>query len=281
MKGYVVTTTIYPQNMTWMINMNLKATKNCVLNFFIANPHLGPSLILFLLGIIFLLTMNFAAVSGALFGASASLLGAWISDFNSRKREIESKIQKERDAIKFLTPELLRTISRVLYIQERAIINYSMNETENNKNADLGQPLNHEIHDLVNLGDQKEDFIPYLPLLYPNAPQAKYLDGEKAIKLINYYDSLYKLESFVKDWWRRPGQLPSNIFNEISHLSEKSLLLSLECLAEFRINKSDDGFPHSNTLSVKITNALDMAVKTRARCYDDFEKAKGKQHGRY
>ncbi|CAI1709290.1 hypothetical protein JKX24_15835 [Serratia proteamaculans] len=261
--------------------MNLKATRNSALKFFRTNPHLGPSLLLFLLGITFLLVMNLPAVSGALFGAGASLLGAWISDFNTRKREIASQEQKERDAIKFLTPELLRTISRVLYIQERAIINYSMNAAENNKNTDLKQPLNPEIHDLVNLGDQKEDFIPYLPLLYPNAPQAKYLDGEKAVKLITYYDSLFKLELFVKDWWRRAGQLPSNIFSEISHLSENSLLLSLECLAEFRINKSDDGFPYSDTLPVKITNALDMASKTRARCHDDFEKAKGKQHGRY
>lgn len=256
--------------------MNLKATKDSILDFFRTNPHLGPSLFLFLLGIIFLLTMKLAAVSGALFGAGASLLGAWISDFNSRKKEIASKEQKERDSIKSLTPELLRTISRVLYIQERAIINYCINASENNKNTELKMPIPPDIHDLVNLGDRKEDFIPYLPLLYPNAPQVKYLNGEKAVKLIVYYDSLFELELFVKDWWRRTGQLPSNIFNQISHLSEKSLKLALECLVEFNIDKSNGSFRQSGTLSEQITTALEMATETRERCYADFEKAKVK-----
>ncbi|MCH4197522.1 MAG: hypothetical protein LKJ78_21620 [Serratia liquefaciens] len=256
--------------------MKFKATRNSVLNFFSTNPHLGPSLLLFLLGIAFLLTMKLAAVSGALFGAAASLLGAWISDFNSRKKEIASKEKNERDAIKSLTPELLRTIVRVLYIQERAIINYSINATENNK-AELRLPLNPDIHDLVNLGDQKDDFIPYLPLLYPNASQVKYLDGAKTAKLVVYYDSLFELELFVKDWWRRTGQVPSNIFNSISHLSEKSLKLALECLVEFEIDQSDDGFHQNGTLSERITKALEMAIKTRERCYADFEKAKAKR----
>lgn len=187
--------------------MKVKDALHSVLIFFRTNPHLGPSILLFALGMIFLLTLTFSAVAGALFGAGASLLGAWISDFNSRKKEIESKKQKERDAEKYLTPELLRTVSRVLSIQNRAIINYASTAREYNRSGALTYPLPPDIQDAIELGDIKEDFLPYLPLLYPNVPQFKDLAGSKAIKLVAYYDSLYSLEAFVKDWWKREGQV--------------------------------------------------------------------------
>lgn len=254
-----------------MTIMDLKTT---VLNFFKSNPHFGPSLFLFCLGAIFLTTTRFAIVSGALFGAGASLLGAWISDFNTRKRELNSKYQREIEAIQYLSPELLRTIVHLLHIQGRAIINFNMNFSENIKNGEVRLPLNQNIHDLVDLGDLKEDFIPHLPLLYPNASQFKDLNGSKAIKLVLYYDSLFELEMFVKDWWKREGQLPSNLFNQISHLSEKSLKLALECLAEFDITHSSYDTPRSGTISEKINKALEDALQTRERCSANFVKAK-------
>lgn len=254
-----------------MTIMDLKTT---ALNFFKTNPHFGPSLFLFCLGVIFLTTTRFAIVSGALFGAGASLLGAWISDFNTRNRELNSKLQKENEAVQYLSPELLRTVVRLLHIQERAIINFSINFAENIKNGEVRLPLAPNIHDLVNLGDLKEDFLPQLPLLYPNAIQFKDLNGSKAIKLVLYYDSLFELEMFVKDWWRREGQLPSNLFNQISHISEKSLKLALECLAEFEINHSNHDTPHLGTIPERINKALADASQTRERCLANFEKAK-------
>ncbi|MGR5942605.1 hypothetical protein [Enterobacter sp. C4G1] len=251
--------------------MNLKTT---VINFFKTNPHLGPSLFLFCLGVIFLTTTRFATVSGALFGAGASLLGAWISDINTRSREFNSKIKKENEAVQYLSPELLRTVVRLLHIQERAIINFSVNWAENIKNGELRLPLASNIHDLVNLGDLKEDFLPQLPHLYPNAIQFKDLNGSKAIKLVLYYDSLFELEIFVKDWWKREGQVPSNLFNQISHISEKSLRLALECLAEFEINHSNYDTPHVGTIPERISKALEGASQTRERCSANFAKAK-------
>lgn len=256
----------------------VKNALHSVLIFFRKNPHLGPSILLFALGMIFLLTLRFSAVAGALFGAGASLLGAWISDFNSRKKEIESKKQKEIDAEKYLTPELLRTVSRVLSIQDRAIINCASTARENNRSGALTYPLPPDIQDTIELGDIKEDFLPYLPLLYPNVPQFKDLAGSKAIKLVAYYDSLYDLEAFVKDWWRREGQVPSNIFNSISHQAERSLRLALECLEEFQIENSTYGTSHSQSISSRIISALESAVKTRARAIADFERAKSNRN---
>ncbi|MGG6137469.1 hypothetical protein ACQV2E_16585 [Pantoea allii] len=254
--------------------MKVKNALHSVLMFFRTNPHLGPSILLFSLGMIFLVTLTFSAVAGALFGAGASLLGAWISDFNSRKKEIESKKQKECDAEKYLTPELLRTVSKILSIQDRAIINYANAARENNISGILVYPLNADIQDKIELGDKKEDFLPYLPMLYPNVPQFRDLSGNKAVKLIAYYDSLYDLETFVKDWWKREGQVPSNIFNQISHQAERSLALALECLKEFKIENSVYGIGHSKNFSSQIASALDGAIKTRERSLADFEKIK-------
>ncbi|WP_337017766.1 hypothetical protein [Leclercia sp. AS011] len=254
--------------------MKVKNAFYSVVIFFRTNPHLGPSITLFALGMIFLLTMKFSAVAGALFGAGASLLGAWISDFNSRKKEIESKKQKEKDAEKYLTPELLRTVARVLNIQERAIINYSITAQENNRSGVQTYPLKPDIYNTVNLCDLKEDFLPYLPLLYPNFPQFRDLPTSKAIKLIAYYDSLFDLEAFVNDWWKREVQIPSNIFNYIDHQAECSLRLALECLKEFQLEESAYGIGHSQSISSRIKSALERAIKAREHAETDFKRVR-------
>lgn len=241
--------------------------------FFRTNPHLGPSIFLFCLGVLFLSTTKYTAASGALFGAGASLLGAWISDFNSRKKDEASKQVKEVEAVSYLSPELIRTIKRLIYIQHRAIVNYSMNASENNNRIKLGGSLSEGHIEPVALGDQKEDFLPYLPLLYPQAPQLQHLSGKKAVTLVLYYDSLFELEMFVKDWWKREGQLASNIFNNISHQSEKSLKLASDCIIEFGIEQKDNNNIDDNSLLVQISKSLESAIKTRERCYKDFEKA--------
>jgi len=241
--------------------------------FFRTNPHLGPSLFLFCLGMIFLSTTKYTAASGALFGAGASLLGAWISDFNSRKKDAASKQLKEVEAVSYLSPELIRTIKRLIYIQQRAIVNYSMNASENNNRIKSGGSLSSGHHEPVALGDQKEDFLPYLPLLYPQAPQLQHLSGNKAVKLVIYYDSLFELEMFVKDWWKREGQLASNIFNMVSHQSEISLKLASDCIIELGVEQNDSNNIDENSLLSQINKSLESAIKTRERCYKDFEEA--------
>lgn len=253
--------------------MNTGSAMRSVVTFFRTYPHFGPALLLFALGGAFLTTTRFVVVSGALFGAGASLLGAWISDFNSQKKEQASKSQREKDAVKFLAPELVRTIMRLLALQERAIINYSANVNASWGRHEFKLPLTTGLHKPVALGDQKEDFLPYLPILYPNASQFKEINGNKAVKLVVYYDSLFDLELFVKDWWQREGQLPSNIFNQISHKAEKSLSLALECLEEFEIVQGNYDHSHSETLAERINAAQKKALQTREHCYAVFIKA--------
>lgn len=185
-------------------------------NYVRKNPNMGLAALLFITGI-FSLSTSLSTISGALFGAGASLLGAWITELNKRRADSEDKARREIEARRYLAPELNRTIERVLYIHDRAIPNF------------ISASVEHDIKP----NDLKEDFIPYMPTLYPGAPQFRDLSGDDATALIAFYDSLHALEKFVGDWWEREGQLPLNIFNMIMTLSNKSLVHAENCIRRF------------------------------------------------
>lgn len=157
------------------------------------NTHLLLSAALFLAGTLSaFLSIDYRVMAGALFGAGASLLGAWVTEFNNRSSLIKEKRQRELDARRYLAPELNRTIERILYIHERAAPNF------------ISASVEHEIKPNY----LQHDFIPYIPALYPNAVQFRDLSSEYAISLVSFYDSLHDLEKFIADWWGRDGQLP-------------------------------------------------------------------------
>lgn len=51
---------------------------------------MGLATLLFVIGTVFLST-KLSIISGALFGAGASLLGAWITELNKRRADSEEK----------------------------------------------------------------------------------------------------------------------------------------------------------------------------------------------
>lgn len=189
------------------------------------NPHMGLAALLFLIGIISLPT-QLSIISGALFGAGASLLGAWINELNERRSKAEEKARNEADARRYFAAELNRVIERVLYIHGRACPNYMSAVDEYISVENKAKP-----------NDLQSDFLPEMPVLYPSAPQFRELSGDDATALISFYDSLHALDSFVTNWWQREGQLPVNIFNQILHLSERSLTLALVCIQRFDLEK--------------------------------------------
>jgi len=189
------------------------------------NPHMGLAALLFIIGIVALPT-KLAIISGALFGAGASLLGAWINELNARRSKGEEKARTEADARRYFAAELNRTIERVLYIHGRACPNYM---------AAVKEYIS--VENKVKPNDLQADFLPEMPVLYPSAPQFRELSGDDAMALIAFYDSLYALDSFVTNWWQREGQLPVNIFNQMLHLSERSLTLALVCIQRFDLEK--------------------------------------------
>ncbi|MCW0098806.1 hypothetical protein OIV54_32355, partial [Burkholderia pseudomallei] len=164
------------------------------------------------------LPTKLAIISGALFGAGASLLGAWINELNTRRSKAEEKKRSEADARRYFAAELNRIIMRVLYIHERACPNYM---------AAVNEYI--EVENKFKPNDLQGDFLPEMPVLYPSAPQFRELSGDDATALIAFYDSLHALDGFVTNWWQREGQLPVNIFNQVLHLSERSLALAVVC----------------------------------------------------
>jgi hypothetical protein len=145
--------------------------------------------------------------------------GAPLSDPEEEDQRSTEKSSRQSEARRYLSPELVRTINRVLYIHSRAIANFVCASAEND----------------IKPNDRKEDFIPHWPALYPNAPQCSDLAADDAAALSAFYDPLHSLADFVNDWWEREGQLPVNIFNMILHHADKSLRLALICVTRFRL----------------------------------------------
>jgi hypothetical protein len=219
------------------------------------NPQLWLSGGLFLGGSIGTIE-KISTLAGALFGAGAAMLGAWINELNNRHSAVDEKLRRERDARLYLAPELYRTIERALYIHGRAIPNFTCASTESE----------------IKPNDLKDDFLPYWPVLYPNSPQFRDLPGDKASALITYYDSLHSLAKFVEDWWEREGQLPVNIFNMILHSADKSLRLALICVKEFDLETiCPPQYEAWGTITSRIELSLSMAEQSRTAHIARFE----------
>ena len=171
-------------------------------------------------------------------------------------------VRRQSDARKYLAPELQRTIERVLYIHGRANVNF----------------VSHSADDGVKPNDQKKDFLPYWPSLYPNAPQVRELRDEDAATLISYYDSLHSLNDHVNDWWEREGQLPKNIFNSFLHDASKSLKLALICIEKFEL---EEIFPPPyeawGTISARIEQSLKFEEDGRKHHVARFEAKAAKE----
>ena len=194
------------------------------------------------------MALKIATLAGSMFGAGGALLGAWITEINKRRSDAEEKAKRQVDAQDYLAPELLRTIERALYINDRATANFICESAQND----------------IKTNDLQEDFRPAAPSLYPGATQVRDLAGPKAVALIRYYDSLIALDKLVEGWWERKGQLAVNIFNSILHSSEKSLRLALVCIQEFGL---EERFPPEyeswGTLTSRIERSLASAADAR------------------
>jgi hypothetical protein len=167
------------------------------------------------------------------------MLGGWITLTNTKQASAAEKSRREADAKLYLTPELFRVIKRLLYVHQRALANFSC--------AAFG-------HEMPK--DEKVDFQPIMPILYPSAPQFHNLCGDDAIALVELYDSLHVLAGTVADWYGRPSQLPVNIFNAILHGVDTSLEHAQTCVKRFDI---DQLYPAKHASVGSIAHQIDVA----------------------
>lgn len=201
---------------------------NGLYRFTLSNPHLTLAFMLFGSGAALAFT-ELSTLAGAMIGGGATLLGSWISDFNTQRQEIKKKKEQEQDAKMFAQPELYRTIEKLLTIHSRALVNYN-----NWLEADL-----HKRNNIItDTGDIKNDFIPILPALYPNFEYIKHLPSKELFCLISYYDSLNELKDAALRPWDREGELKSNTFNWILQNAHSSLQQALNCIELFDLDNS-------------------------------------------
>ena len=203
-------------------------------------------------------------LGGALVGAGASLLGAWMTEWNKKNSADIEKTSKQAEARQYLVPELTRTIERVIYIHSRAIPNFITASTQTK------QEMKGFKAEALTTGDLREDFIPFHPVLYPNSERFRDLPGADAVALVAFYDSLHSLNNLVVDWWQRPGQLSVNVFNSILHKTDDSLRLALACIGRW-----DSAHTPSNSLGAltsKIEATMSHAVQAREAHIKRFEE---------
>lgn len=197
-------------------------------------------------------------------GAGASLLGAWMTEWNKKNAAEIEKATKQAEARSYLMPELNRIIERVIYIHGRAIPNFVVASLKTMQERQGFVP------DSLETGDVREDFMPFHPVLYPNSERFRDLPANDAVALIAFYDSLHSLSNQVADWWERQGQLSVNVFNSIMHRAEESLRLALAC-----INTWDSAQSPSSSLGAltsKIKTSLLSANQARKAHSERFEK---------
>ncbi|WP_336803736.1 hypothetical protein [Erwinia aphidicola] len=243
------------------------------------NPHLALSSLLFIFGAT-LISTKASMVAGALFGAGASLLGAWVTEFNTKRSREQERIKKESEARKYLAPELRRIIERTLHIHSKAIGSvqassafdvYAATTPSENIPPDMKQYI---------FRDLMEDMNPYLPVLYPNVEQFKHLTNLDAVSLISFYDSLNELDAIIKGWWEREARLSVNIYYPIAYKSSKSLEFAIKCVETFNL---DTQFPNTPLLSTRIMDslsknkiALDSMHKAESAITENFPKPTSK-----
>ncbi len=188
------------------------------------------------------------AARSALAGRFESILREMIIAARASDEQDSSKQSRQLEAARrYLSPELLRTIERALYIHSRAIVNFSCASTESS----------------IKPNDRKEDFLPYRPSLYPSASEIRELPANDAAALSAFYDSLISLADMVNDWWGREDQLPVNIFNGILHSAQKSLELGLVCIDAFDLDRHcPPKYESHGTLSSRIKQSLSSSAET-------------------
>lgn len=242
---------------------SVECVPKSIVRYIKENPHMAVSVALFCGGGL-ALQRDVTSLAGSLFGAGGALLGAWITELNKRRSEAEEKEKKEAGAVAALAPELQHTIERVQYILDRSTVNFSCESAVES----------------VKTNDQQVDFRPYLPTLYPSAPQVRDLPDKKVIALIRYYDSLNEITHYVDDWWEREGQLAVNIFNMLMHAAEKSLRLGLICVREFDLEaRFPPQYEAHGTLTSRIERSLYHASQARKR-HSERAEALGLKSGK-
>lgn len=214
-------------------------------------PHLLAATVVFLLGLAAILSgfptrLSSTTLAGALFGAAASFIGAWVSERNRAIAEQRAKARQMEMARNYFSPELARAIRRHVWILDRLVANFSMTSMDK----------------LMPQTEPWEAFRPMRPVLFPSAPMFRELSDEDAVALIDFYDSLQGVAETIDGWTATAVPQEVNSWNMLMQSVCGGLRLAALAVERFCPDRQFDPIlPASGTLIQRIAQATDGATR--------------------
>lgn len=237
-----------------------------IVTCFNKHPNLSLTVIVFACGFLAILTHfptteGSATLAGALFGAGAALIGAWVAE---RSRATAEKIAEERrlEAARiYFAPELARIIAQQIHVLGRLVPNFTM--------ASVGKPMPQV--------ETWESFRPARPVLYPAAVQFRDLSEADATSLINFYDSVHGIAEMIDSWVEIKTPQDVNSWNVLMQTVQNSLNIGKIAVQRFcPEGQLSPIAPASGTLIQGIVRAdsmVQMALTAHLSRSDDLKYA--------
>jgi hypothetical protein len=184
-----------------------------------------------------------ASLGGALFGAAALFIGAWVAETTKAASEKAAAARKMEVAKIYFTPELARVVAQHVYILDRLIANFTAASVKR-----------------VTPGDPLTSFRPKRPVLYPTAPQFRDLSEADAARLVEFYDTSHGVTETVDAWIENRTPTDVNAYNELMQSVQHSLALGQAAVASFCPDRQYSPLmPASGTLTVRIQKSISHA----------------------
>jgi hypothetical protein len=185
-------------------------------------PHLSSAALVVGLGflaILFQLPTKDGSVSlaGALFGAGAAFIGAWVTENNRAAAEKADDERRKEAARLYFTPEFARIVAQQVNIMGRLVPNFIA--------ASVGRAMPQV--------ETWEVFRPARPVLYPTAVQFRDLSEADAAALINFYDSVHGIAETIDKWIETTQQQEVNAWHFLMQSVQNSLSIGAIAVTQF------------------------------------------------
>jgi hypothetical protein len=211
-------------------------------------PHLSSAVIAFALGLLAILIgfptrQGSTTFAGALFGAGAAFIGAWVAEKNRGTAEKAAEVRRMEAARVYFTPELARIVAQQIWVLGRLVPNFTM--------ASVGKPMPQV--------ETWETFRPRRPVLYPVAAQFKDLSEGDATALIDFYDSVHGIAETIEFWIETKTPQEVAAWNALMQAVRDSLRLGEVAVRRFCPDRQlGPLLPASGTLIQNIERSASM-----------------------
>jgi hypothetical protein len=221
--------------------------RTVIVDWFNRQPQLASAGAVFLLGLLAIFTglpthLGSTTLAGALFGAGASFIGAWVAERNRVTAKKNAEARRMQAARVYFTPELARIIGQQVWALDRLVANFIM--------ASVDKPMPQV--------EPWETFRPRRPVLYPAAAQFRDLSDSDATALTDFYDSVHGIAETIENWLETKTRQEINTWNVLMQSVRDSLRLGAVAVESFCPDRQlSPLMPASGTLMQNIVRSSD------------------------